>query len=149
VTAMTGWERSARPRAEETLPRPRPAPPAGRIIVSLRGGLDLAAAPVLREQLIDVLHRSAGTDLLILDLSHVPACDPAGLAVLIGTQRRARLLGSVVLLAAPGAAVTEVLRSSGLHRHFTIYPDVLAALGHASSSPAGDGEAGFPRLAVG
>jgi anti-anti-sigma factor len=119
----------------------------GRSIVRLRGPLDFGAGKELRERLIDVLHRGANP--LVIDLSRVPSCDAAGLAVLIGTQRRARLLGSVVLLAAPGAAVTEVLRSSGLHRHFTIYPDVLAALGHASSSPAGDGEAGFPRLAVG
>jgi anti-anti-sigma factor len=128
VTAMTGWERSARPRAEETLPRPRPAPPAGRIIVSLRGGLDLAAAPVLREQLIDVLHRSAGTDLLILDLSHVPACDPAGLAVLIGTQRRARLLGMGMRLVAPSLPVSKVLHSTGLERSFTICPAMSSAL---------------------
>jgi anti-anti-sigma factor len=119
----------------------------GRSIVRLRGPLDFGAAKELRERLIDVLHRGANP--LIIDLSRVPSGDAAGLAVLIGTQRRARLLGSVVLLAAPGVPVAELLRSTGLHRHFTIYPDVRAALAHGSSSRAGQGEAAFPELAVG
>ena len=118
-----------------------------RSIVRLRGPLDFGATKELRERLIDVLHRGANP--LIIDLSRVPSGDAAGLAVLIGTQRRARLLGSVVLLAAPGVPVAELLRSTGLHRHFTIYPDVHAALAHASAPRAGQGEAAFPELAVG
>ena len=98
----------------------------GRTIVRLSGSLDFAAAKELRERLIDVLHRGARP--LIIDLSRVPSGDAAGLAVLIGTQRRARLLGSEMLLAAPSPAVAGLLRSTGLHRHFTIYPDIPAAL---------------------
>jgi len=96
-----------------------PADPT--IIIRLVGALDLAAAPALRERLIGVLDR--GTSLLILDLSRVLSCDVSGLAVLIGTQRRARHLGTVVRLAAPSPPVTELLRSTGLDRSFTIYPD--------------------------
>ena len=95
------------------------APPAGQTVVKLSGGLDLAAAPALREQLIDVLH--SGPGLLILDLSRVLSCDPAGLAVLIGTQRRAKLLGIAICLLAPSPAVTRVLRSTGLDRSFSIH----------------------------
>jgi anti-anti-sigma factor len=119
----------------------------GRSIVRLRGPLDFGAAKELRERLIDVLHRGANP--LIIDLSRVPSGDEAGLAVLIGTQRRARLLGSETLLAAPSPPVAELLRVSGLYRHFTIYPDIPAALAHASSPRAGQGEAVFPELAVG
>jgi len=119
--------------------RPRAAPP-GRSIVRLRGSLDFAAAKELRERLIDVLHRGASP--LIIDLSRVPSCDEAGLAVLIGTQRRARLLSSAVLLAAPSLAVADLLRSSGLHRYFAIYPDIPAALA------SGLGKALHPGLAV-
>ncbi|HEX7163536.1 MAG TPA: STAS domain-containing protein [Trebonia sp.] len=93
-------------------------PSSGCTVIRLNGGLDLAAAPELREQLIDVLHR--GTELLILDLSHVRSCDTAGLAVLIGTQRRARLLGTEMRLLAPSSPVTQVLRSTGLDRSFTV-----------------------------
>jgi anti-sigma B factor antagonist len=107
-------------------PYARAAPPGGRSIVRLYGALDAACAQEVRDRLIDVLHRGASP--LILDLSHVPACDGDGLAVLIGTQRRARLLDSVVLLAAPCPAVEKVLRAAGLQRHFTICPDVPVAL---------------------
>jgi len=109
------------------------APHVGRTLVRLNGALDFAAAPALREQLIDVLHR--GPDLLVLDLSHVSSCDTAGLAVLIGTQRRARLLGIAMRLAAPSLPVTRALRSTGLHRNFTIYPDLSGAFAREQHEP--------------
>jgi anti-anti-sigma factor len=132
VTAATEMPEDPRAGPDE-IP---PASPSrtGRSIVRLRGSLDFAAAKELRERLIDVLHRGASP--LIIDLSHVRSGDAAGLAVLIGTQRRARLLGSVVLLTAPSLPVAELLRSTGLHRHFTIYPDIPAALASQRHEPA-------------
>jgi len=115
-------------------PGPRSVPPGGHTIVSLCDDLDFAAAPALRERLIDVLHRC--TDLLILDLSHVPSCDAAGLAVLIGTQRRARLLGITMRLVAPSLPVTKVLDSTGLKRAFTICSDLSFALARECHEPA-------------
>jgi len=100
----------------------------------VRDGLDFTAAPALRERLIDVLHR--GTGLLILDLSHVTSCDAAGLAVLIGTQRRARLLGITMRLVAPSLPVTKVLDSTGLKRAFTICSDLSFALARECHEPA-------------
>ena len=94
------------------------APPSDRTVIRLSGALDFAAAPALRERLIDVLHR--GTGLLILDLSRVLSCDSAGLAVLVGTQRRATLLGIKMRLLAPSPAVAKSLRSTGLDRSFSI-----------------------------
>jgi anti-sigma B factor antagonist len=120
--------------AGATISRPGAAPPAGRTIIRLGGALDLAAAPALRERLIGVLHQ--GTGLLILDLSCVLSCDVSGLAVLIGTQRRARLLGGGVLLAAPSLPVVQLLRSTGLDRNFTIYPDLSGALASQRYEPA-------------
>jgi anti-anti-sigma factor len=113
---------------------PRAAPHSGRAIVRVRGALDIDAAPALRERLIDVLHRGAG--LLVLDLSQVLSCDPSGLAVLIGTQRRARLLGSVMRLAAPSPPAAKLLRLTGLDRSFTIYPDLSGALAPELDEPA-------------
>ena len=121
-------------RADGPLRQPRAVPPSGRTIVRLRGALDFDASPALRKRLIDVLHRGAG--LLVLDLSHVSSCDASGLAVLIGTQRRARLLGIMVRLAAPSLPVTKVLRSTGLDRSFTIYPDLSGALASELDEPA-------------
>jgi anti-anti-sigma factor len=114
--------------------RPEAGPPAARILIRLRGALDVAAAPALRERLIGLLH--PGMKLLVLDLSRVPSCDPAGLAVLIGTQRRARPLGIVVLLAAPTLPVARLLRLTGLDRSFTICPDLRGALAVERHEPA-------------
>jgi anti-sigma B factor antagonist len=122
-----------------TFRHPVAAPPPERTIVRLGGALDVAAAPALRERLIGVLHR--GTSLLILDLSGVLSCDASGLAVLIGTQRRARLFGSAVRLAAPSPPVAKLLRSTGLDRSFAIYPDLSGAL---ATDPRG-AQAGIPR----
>ena len=108
--------------------------PADRTIVRLRGALDVAAAPALRERLIGILH--PGMSLLVLDLSRVPSCDPGGLAVLIGTQRRARLLGIVVRLAAPSLPVATLLRLTGLDRSLTICPDLRGALAVERHEPA-------------
>ncbi len=101
------------------------SPPADQAIGLLRGALDAAAAPAVRERLIGMLHVGPGR--LILDLSRVLSCDKAGLAVLIGTQRRARLLGITVCLAAPTLPVADLLRATGLDRRFTIYPDLPSA----------------------
>ena len=114
--------------------RPGAGLPAARTIVRLGGALDLAAAPALRERLIGVLH--PGTRLLIIDLSRVPSCDPAGLAVLVGAQRRARLLGIVVRLVAPSLPVSKQLRLTGLDRKLTICPDLPAALAGERHEPA-------------
>jgi len=116
-------------------PGPRSVPPGGHIIVSLCDDLDFAAAPALRERLIDVLHRC--TDLLILDLSHVPSCDAAGLAVLIGTQRRAGLLGITMRLVAPSFPVSKVLGATGLERNFTVCSDLSGALAPERHEPTG------------
>lgn len=48
--------------------------------------------------------------------------------MLIGTQRRARLRGIMVCLAAPSPAVAKVLRSTGLDRSFTICQDLSRAV---------------------
>ena len=108
--------------------------PADRTIVRLRGALDVAAAPALRERLIGLLH--PGASLLVLDLSRVPSCDSAGLAVLIGAQRRAKVLGIVMRLAAPSVPVAKLLRLTGLDRSLTICPDLRSALAAGRHEPA-------------
>ena len=114
--------------------RPEAGPPIGRTVVRLQGALDAATAPALRERLIGLLH--PGTRLLVLDLSRVSSCDSAGLAVLIGAQRRARVLGIVMRLAAPSVPVAKLLRLTGLDRSLTICPDLRSALAAGRHEPA-------------
>jgi anti-anti-sigma factor len=108
--------------------------PAGSTVVSLDGDLGIAGARELRERLIRML--SPEIRLMIVDLSRVESCEPAGLAVLIGTQRRARERGIVVRLVAPSPAVAEQLHSTGLERCLTVCPDLPSALGWGRGEPA-------------
>jgi anti-anti-sigma factor len=88
----------------------------------------------LRERLTVLLQPGMG--LLIFDLSDVSFCDAAGLAVLIGTQRRATAIGIALCLAAPRPQVTNILHVTGLDRALTIHPTRAAALAAASPMPA-------------
>jgi anti-anti-sigma factor len=95
-------------------------------IARLEGELDIATIPELREHLLGVL--SSGVRLFIIDLSGVTFCDVAGLAVLIGTQRRATARGIVVRLAAPRPQVVKLLRITGLDHRLTICVTLADAL---------------------
>jgi anti-sigma B factor antagonist len=97
--------------------------------------LDAAAAQALRERLIGSLH--PGLRLLVPDLSRVSSCDSAGLAVLIGAERRARVLGIAMRLAAPSIPVVKLLHRTGPDRSVTICPGLRSAL-------AADGEPACP-----
>lgn len=96
------------------------------IVIALHGELGVATNSALREQLLRALHR---TDRLILDLAAVTRCDTSTLAVLVGTQRRARLLGATFQLAAPGRELAALLQVTGLDRSLTIHPTLAYALG--------------------
>jgi len=104
----------------------------GYAIAALSGELGIASAPALREQLLSLL-RSASH--LIIDLSAVEHADASGLVVLVGSGRRARLLGGSLRLAAPSPEVARVLSATGINQHLDIFPTVRAAIiGHPEES---------------
>jgi anti-anti-sigma factor len=96
-------------------------------IVQIRGELDISAAPDLRERLLAILnHRTVSR--LILDLSKLEFMDSSGVAVLVNTERRARLLGRTLVLVAPQRAVLRVLQISGIDHCLPIFDDINAAI---------------------
>jgi anti-anti-sigma factor len=110
------------------------APAAGGItIAELSGELGIACAPALREQLLGLLR--PGSSRLVIDLSKVSHCEASGLAVLIGTGRRARLLGGFLRLAAISPQVDQALHITGLHKHLGVFPTVQAATGQPAEYP--------------
>ena len=110
---------------EASLGLPCRADRGGYVITALSGELGIASAPALREQLLSLLRAASH---LILDLSAVEHADASGLAVLVGSRRRARLLGGSLRLAAPSPQVTRALSATGLNQHFDIFPTVQAAI---------------------
>jgi anti-anti-sigma factor len=114
----------------------RPDQPTSTTVVRPDGDLGLAAASALRLRLMSALR--PGTRRLVLDLSRVQSCDPAGLGVLIAAQRQAAERGIVVLLAAPSPPAVKLLHSTGLERYFAVCPDLPGALA-TRLAPAGVG----------
>lgn len=106
-----------------------PSSPAVNQVVALRGRLDLAVVPALRQQLLVALHQGGAR--LVVDMSAVTYCDTTALAMLVATDRRARLLGGSLRLIAGGPVAVDVLAASGLDRYFAVHRSVAdAVLGH-------------------
>jgi anti-sigma B factor antagonist len=98
----------------------------GYLVAVLSGGLDGSRAAAVREQLLRTLRPAASR--LVLDLSLVSHVDANGLAVLVSTERRARLLGGSLRLAAVKPAVAVAVRAAGLDRLLEIFPTVRSAV---------------------
>jgi anti-anti-sigma factor len=107
----------------------------GITIAELTGELDIASAPALRDQLLSLLR--PGSSRLVIDLSRVSFCDASGLAVLVNTARRARLLGGFLRLAAVSPQVGQVLNITGLNRHLANFLTVQAAVTGAQTAQHG------------
>jgi anti-sigma B factor antagonist len=105
----------------------------GYLIAALSGELGIASAPALREQLLNLLRAASH---LIIDLTAVEHADASGLAVLVGSRRRARLLGGSLRLAAPSPEVARVLSATGMNQHLDIFPTVRAAITGQPGLPA-------------
>jgi anti-anti-sigma factor len=97
----------------------------GITVAELVGELDIASVPALREELLSLLR--PGSSRLVIDLSKVSFCDASGLAVLVSTGRRARLLDGFLRLAAVSPQVERVLQMTGLQRNLPDFPTVQAA----------------------
>ncbi|MFI0452660.1 STAS domain-containing protein [Actinomadura sp. 6N118] len=95
-------------------------------VARLRGEIDIATAPPLRERLLAAVRPD--TRLLVLDVAGVPFCDAAGLGVLLGTWRRANALGVAFVLAGPCPQVVKLLEATGLDSELTVRATVADAI---------------------
>jgi anti-sigma B factor antagonist len=89
-----------------------------RADVTVEGEVDIATAPLLREQLQAVI--DAGAKSVSVDLAGVDFIDSAGLGVLIGALKRLRERGGQLELRGLQAAPRKVIEITGLHEVFTV-----------------------------
>jgi len=95
-------------------------------VVAVRGEIDVATAPQLREHLHRVIARGDAT--VVLDLTGVSFLDSTTLGVLLGALKRCREAGGDLHLVIVDPRIMKIFEITGLTNVFTI-ADSLAAAG--------------------
>lgn len=96
-------------------------------IVSVRGDVDVATAPRLREQIIDLV--AHGRHYIVVDLDGVEFLDSTGLGVLVGALKRVKTHEGELRLVCNHPRLLKLFEITGLHRIFAIHDSVYGALG--------------------
>ena len=87
----------------------------GRFLVRVSGELDLTTAAQVREKVLELLGRHA--EKISLDCSELTFIDSAGIGVLVGAEKRARIQACEFVVCRPTSAVMRVLEQTGVARH--------------------------------
>ena len=95
-------------------------------VVDVSGEIDVYTAPVLREQLANLVD-SGRTD-LVVDLTAVKFMDSTGLGVLVGVLKKVRGHDGRLQLVIDSERLLKVFRITALTQVFTIHETVDAAL---------------------
>jgi anti-sigma B factor antagonist len=94
-----------------------------RAVVRMKGELDVASAPRLRECVLKLIQPSPSSDkvgTVVLDLSNVTFVDSTGLGVIAASRQRVARVGGELILRGPRPNTIKVLEITGLDRVFTI-----------------------------
>ena len=92
----------------------------GREVVAVRGEIDVATSPALREELYAIIDRGART--LVVDLSELGFIDSSGLGVLVATLKHIRERDGELILTGLDQPALRVFEITGLTELFTIEP---------------------------
>ena len=103
----------------------------GKVVVALRGELDMADAASVAAALAAVAARQPE---IIVDLSFLEFIDSSGVAALARGRKLARHAGGDLLLAAPQQQVLRVLVLTRLIEVFSVQASVDEAAGNGRSS---------------
>ena len=96
-------------------------------VVTVKGRVDSATTPELEKTLQALLdgHRHY----IVAELADVEYMSSAGLRALVSALKAAKKGGGEVVIARPSTRVREVIDLAGLSSVFTMYDDVVEAVG--------------------
>ena len=97
-------------------------------LVTVRGEIDVATAPQLRECLHNVIAQGEGS--IVLDLLGVTFLDSTALGVLVGALKRCRESGGELYVVVADPRIVKIFEITGLTSVFTIV-DSLESVGAA------------------
>jgi anti-sigma B factor antagonist len=97
------------------------------MVVSVRGELDLATVPVLRDRLESLGEVSSA--LLVVDLSEVTFIGSAGLALLVDLQNRCTERGVPLAIVATGSVVPRAIQVTALDQILSVHTTLDEAIG--------------------
>ncbi len=89
------------------------------VVVSLRGEIDVAAAPTVREHLDEAVATAGGLT-VVVDLSEVSFIDSTALGVLIGAHKQCEQAGTPMRVVVDEPRILKVFEITGLTELFTI-----------------------------
>ena len=95
-------------------------------VLAVTGEIDVATAPHLREQLVQLV--AQGHHHLVVDLEGVDFLDSTGLGVLVGALKRVRLQEGELTLVCTQPRIVKVFDITGLSKVFTLHESVDSAV---------------------
>jgi len=99
--------------------------------VTLPAHIDVSNADQVREELLMLINRGAGT--LIADMTATLSCDRAGAEAVARAHKRAVVSGTQLRLVVTAEIVSRVLSIEGVDRLVSIYPSLEAATARMSA----------------
>ena len=98
----------------------------GVAILAVTGEVDVATAPRLRQQLVEIA--SSGQDTLIVDLGAVEFLDSTGLGVLVSGLKRFRTQGGELVVVCTRPRIVKVFEITGLTTVFGMHATIEDAI---------------------
>jgi anti-sigma B factor antagonist len=97
-----------------------------RLVLAVRGELDLFTAPDLKQRLMDAIE--GGARGVVVDLGEATAVDSTTLGVLLAAMKRLRLHGGELVVACRDAEIGRTFEITGLDEVLPVLEDRDAAL---------------------
>ena len=91
----------------------------GETVITVRGEIDMATAPQVRDLLDELV--AAGARRIVLDCRALEFLDSSGIGVLISARNRLGADGTIVL-DSPPPHVRKVLEITGVSSHLSVVP---------------------------